>query len=626
MARGPNKPKASKLRDVDLALAPFVGPDGEETPNQTTARGLLLQALDDFRQYEQRRWPLSILNERFIAGEQQWGVATAGPMMTPSELTVDWPKWLPRTQRNLLKNLHLTAIARVTKGDPAVKAWGGDPSIGDVVDSDVGNKLVYHLRTNQDHRKLIMRGAWSAAAQGTCAFYVTWNASSGPRGVDGKPQGDIAFEPLQVFDWGTDGSEDIEKSAYCFIRRYMKVNEAKRLLVSVGVMEEPEVKTIEGVWGDTQTERVEAIEYWQKPDPNGELPNGLMVLFVGGHVVKTYDPYPYDHGELPLCVWKWTDVPDSPYGSTPVDDAVPIQAILNRLHSYLAFITGKTAKWMKVLTTKKIEKLWNGDAQVIGSDDIDNDSKTQIVGAPPPPALLYTQIEEAERMLREVYGVNEAVVGSDASKSKNAKHLEHIDSLDAQKLYATVVARDHALFRAYRQMLRLWQQYVQIARTIRILGEDGKPAALQFAGADLDGVDLYLEPAPGADLTRAAGALDAEQAAVAGYIDPKTAAELRQTGQNHTAFSRVGRRIVQKQIEDARRGFAAQADPSVPAEVAVPEITLAMQMLAPTETAAYAALQALLQGYQQAAAPVAAPTNAPKPMPADGQPPVGVKL
>ena len=83
MARGPNKPKASKLRDVDLALAPFVGPDGEETPNQTTARGLLNQALDDFKQYEQRRWPLSILNERFIAGEQQWGVATAGPMMTP---------------------------------------------------------------------------------------------------------------------------------------------------------------------------------------------------------------------------------------------------------------------------------------------------------------------------------------------------------------------------------------------------------------------------------------------------------------------------------------------------------------------------------------------------------------
>lgn len=592
-----------KFRDVPIALRPFVDENGNEQPNETTARGLLLKALDEFKPFERRRWPTAVLNERFIAGEQQWGVATSGPMMTPSELVVDWPKWLPRTQRNLLKNLHLTAIARVTKGDPAVKAWGGDPSIGDVRDAVVANKLLYSLRTSQDHRKMVSRAAWTADAQGCVAFYVTWNPNAGPVDATGQPQGDIDVEPLQVFEWFSDGSEEIEDSAYVGVRRWLTVDDAKRRLMSVGVKTEPEVKEVGGIWDDATQRRVEAIEFWMKPDPLGDLPGGLFVLFVGGHVVEVRDEYPYAHGQLPIAIWKWNDIPDSPYGGTPVDDAVPIQANLNRLHSYLAFLTGKTAKYMKVLTSKKLEKLWNGDAQVIGSEDLATDSKTTIIGAPPPPALIYTQIEEAERMLREVFGTNEAVVGSDASASKNAKHLEHIDSLDAQKLYSAVVARDHALLRVYQQCLRLWQQFVEVARTARIIGEDGMPEAIWFQGADLNGVDVYLEPARGTDQTKAAAALDAEQAAVAGLMDPRKAAELRMTGNTETSFERVAKRIVNKQIDDAARGFAVQADPSVPADIAIAEISLAMQAVGPTKPQVMQALTALLQQYQASAAP-----------------------
>ncbi len=614
------KPKADRRHDVDLAMPPMTDVDGNEvSAPKKTARGLLLEAQDEFKQHERRRWPKAILNERYIGGEQQWGVNKS---KGSDELVVDWPDWLPQDTRNLLANLHLTAKARVTRGDPSMKAWGGDASMGDRAGADVANKLIYAKRTAQDHRKTISRAAGHAGAQGTGCFYTTWNPAAGPVGEDGVPQGDVSIEALQIFDWATDGSEEIEKSPYCWVRRWMKPEAARKRLLAVGIDETPEEKTLTSVWGDTDSKRVEAIEFWVKPDRE-TFPNGLMFIFIGGHVVEAHgdvdpnargnipggDRYPYEHNELPLSTWKWRDSTDSPFGTTPCDDAIPLQSRLNRLHAQLAFITAKCARWLKVETTKKNVAKWNSKDQVMEGDPA---NPTKIIGPPPPPALLYTQIEEAERMLREVYGINEAVVGSDASKSKNAKHLEHIEALDAQKLLETIVNRDHALHRVYRQMLRLLRQMVVVERLLHFIGEDGLPQVQAFVGADLDGVDIFLEPVAGADQTRAAEAANAEQSAVAGFEDPRRAAELRQTGQQRTGLESAAARVVQQQIKDAARGFAAQPDPSVPPPVAVAEIQLALEQA--TGTPAEAPLRQLLAAYQAAAAPPEAAPAAPAPV------------
>lgn len=590
------KKRDGTFRDVDLEdrITPLVRADGEVIERKITARGLFIEAQDAWRVHADRRLGQAMLNERFISGDQQWGLDTK---RGPSELVVEWPAWLPRTQRNLLRNLHMTNVARVTKGDPSVKAWGGDGSGGDVAAAEVANTLIYSLRNANDHRKVISRAAWTAAAQGAAAFYVTWDPDRGPKGVDGRSLGDICVEHLQIFDWMTDGSEDIGDSEYCAVRRWMRKEDAHARLLSTGEdLPEPKASAVKTLWGDG-VERVEAWEYWHRPCPM--IPRGLFVLFIAGHVVEVSD-YPYEHGELPLHVWKWADLPDSPFGATPCDDAVPLQAQLNRLHSSLALLTSKAARWTKVITSPSIAKAWNADSQVIGEPDAAARKDTQIIGPPPPPALLYTQIEEAERMLREVYGVNEAVVGSDASQTKNARMLAYVTELDAQKLAGTVVARDHALLGVYRQALALWRQFVVEQRTVRILGESGMPGLMPFIGAMLNGVDVYLEPAAGQDNTKASQALDAEQAAAAGLMDPTKAGELRNTGQTMTRFENLARTLVRRQVSDALSGFNAQPDPSIPPAIAVEEIGLALEQ-AVGNPMAQQALQALLAAYQQAA-------------------------
>jgi hypothetical protein len=600
--RRPRDP--DRMRDVDIEVAPLLRSDGTEIEQRITARGLLLEALDTWQVYADQRYSKAQLNERFIAGEQQWGISTQKGV---SELIVDWPQWRGRfVCRNLMRNLHLTNIARVTKGDPSVSCWAGDGSNGDLAVSEVGNGLLQSLRTSQDHRKRISRAAWTCGAQGTVAFYTTWATDKGPI-EGGQYLGDVdVAQPIQVFDWMTDGSEDIEDSQYCAVRRWMRPSEAQARLLTVDIEEPPAKQQIKTIWGDSGDERVECWEYWHKPCER--IPKGLFIMFIGGHVVDVRD-FPYDHGELPLSIWKWADVPDSPLGATPADDAVPIQRVLNDRHSDLSIITQKSARWLMFMTTKEIQKQLRADPSSIGVDDVAAINATKIIGAPPPPALIYTQIEEAERMLREVYGVNEAVSGSDTSQMKNARMMAYTTELDGQKLNPTIVARDHALLRVYRQALRLWQQFVSEARTVRIMGQGSIMQVMAFQGADLNGVDAYLEPTSGQDQTRKAQALDAEQASVAGFMDPVRGAELRQSGQMSTRADVLARSIVQRQISDVQRGFAAQADPNVTPSIALAELGLAIeqadQNIAPM-------LQQLLAQYQQMQQQVEQPQGAPQ--------------
>ena len=611
MAPRGRKPKQDRLRDVDIEVAPLLRSDGSEIQQTLTARGLLIEAQETWAVHSDRRYPQATLNERFISGEQQFAI---NPERKNSELVVDWPAWRGTfTPRNLMRNLHLTNVARVTKGDPSVSCWAGDGSGGDLAASDVGNALIYSLRTAQDHRKRISRAAWTAGAQGTVAFYTTWATDKGPLfetvNEQGRPvrkyMGDVdVAQPLQIFDFMTDGAEDIEDSEWCAVRRWMRPSDAKARLLAVDVEEEPQTQAIKSLWGENNVDdRVEAWEYWHRPCDR--IPKGLFILFVGGHVVDLQD-FPYEHGELPLALWKWIDIPDCPLGGSPADDAVPIQRVLNLRHSDLNVITTKSAKWLMLLTSPEISKQVEADPTIIATTDTAAIGATRIIGAPPPPALIYTQIEEAERMLREVYGVNEAVSGSDTSQMKNARMMAYTTELDGQKLASTIVARDHALLRVYRQALSLWRQYVDQTRTVRIMGGDSMAKVIAFNGADLKGVDVYMEPTSGQDQTKKAQALDAEQASANGFMDPAKGAELRQTGQTMTRADIMARQLVGKQIADVAGGFAAQADPNVSPDIAMAEIMLAVEQAGPNDAVVMPLMQ-LLAEYQQMAAQQAMP-------------------
>jgi hypothetical protein len=579
------------LKDADIDVAQFVDADGKPVEqDKLTARGLLMDAKQTFAPYERPAWQRATMNERFINGHQ-WG----GWNFQRSEFVVDeWPAFLPRINRNILRNLHLTWQSRVTSKDPSVKAWGGESSNGDVVSADVSNKLISAWRQQNDHRRMISRAAWTCAAQSCVAFWAYWDTTKGPIGSDGMPLGDITVEPLAVFDWGSDGSEDIEQSDYCYVRRWLTKEVAREMLMKAGITTPPSASPAISIWGETR-DLVECVYLYNKRTTR--IPRGHYSIHVAGHVVESGD-FPFRHNELPIIVWKCNDRPDSPHGGTHLDDAVPLQQALNRLHAALAKRTAFSAEWLKVIGPDAIIDSWDGEGQKIKENDQEKIAAVRIIEPGPVPAILWTQIEELERMISVVFGINEAVVGSDYSQSKNARMLAYISELDAQKFAPTIAARDHALMCLYRQMLSLAQQYIKVPRMLKIIGDAGLPEIVSFVGSDL-ATDVYLEPASGTDLSKTATAAAVEQDAANGLETVDNAKEIRKTGQAETSIQRLSRSIVAQQATQALQGFGVQADPNVDPAIAVDVILGVYEQNATAGSDRLAGLMSLLSSYRQ---------------------------
>jgi hypothetical protein len=392
----------------------------------------------------------------------------------------------------------------------------------------------------------------------------------------------------------------IEDSEWCFFRRYFSRARARGMLLAAGIMEEPTTTEHGGPWSDDKRDCVEVYELWYLPTEH-RIPAGLHAVVVGGHVVM-HQAFPYEHGELPLGVWYCHEKDGWPYGDTHVTDAVPVQANINRLEAAKTQVLARTAQWMKAFIPQTLLDQFNGGQQVIGFTDKDQISAIKILTVDnAPTSSLDSQIDKEENKLNEVYGINEAVLGSDASATKNARHLQYVAELDGQKNAITGQSRNDCILRVFRQILRLCQQYVVDERMVRIVGPQGEPELAAFRGADLDGLDVVLEPAPGTDQTKAAKALEAEELAAAGFLDAKSAGERRTTGLEQTALEALAERAAFAQAQQVLDGVMVEPDPNVSPAVAEGVLLFAIEE---TEAAGFdsGGLRALLQGYRDVAA------------------------
>lgn len=578
--------KSGAQTDADVATA------NEGRGERLTVLSLLEEMRERSKLFEVKAFPNAVLCERYLDG-QQFHEVRDGRLEDVVEGR-GWPSGVPLISRNLLRNLALTWGARLTKDGPSVKAWAHEATENDDAAATVANDLIEYYSNEHKERTLLARAAWLAQAHTAIASYVVWDPARGPlapRFVDGsggEPLGDVHEELLPIFEWGTDGAEDIADSQWCFVRKYIDEWAARARLTAAGIDAEPTVDEYPTVWG-TGARGVEVFEIWHRK--NDRIPDGLFALVVSGHVVD-HRAFPYDHGELPLSVWKIGSKSRSPYGSSHVNDAVPLQANLNKLHGVLSLITSRSARWMKVLGPKTVVQNWDGDMQAIELNDAELLKAVRILTPPPPPPLLLQQIEEHERMINLVFGVNEAVAGSDVSSTKNAKMLAYISELDAQKLSEARRNLEAWRLRVVRQKLRLVQQYVDAERVVRVVTPDGKAKAVAFQGANLAGIDVILEAAP--QMGRAAQANEAERAAAAGFLDPVRAREMRQTGLPETRYEAIARSAARGLVEQALSGQPVQPDPGIPPEVALAELSAAIEQQPDN-----LALFQLMQAYEQ---------------------------
>lgn len=604
--------------DENLVVAPIRMADGTEKDSPDLSALEFLKELKAIHQpFENETYPQAVLNERFMHGDQIIRKNESDERVVDAD--VYWPTWLTAVSRNLLRNPALTWAARVTEKDPSSKCWPKEGGPLDPAAAEVGDKVLAYYRQRYDHRQQLVTAGWKVQADGTVIWRIVWDPDKGPKsdifadGTGGEALGDVFYEVVSLFNFLIDPVENIEDARWCAFRKWKTVDEARRLLGDRGIYCDDLATNTPWTTWTRRTDLVECIELWVKPGADARFPAGLLIQYVGDNVLHVED-FPYEHGELPCAMWKCSTLTDYPYGDTHVSDAVPLQNNYNKLHACLTTITAKTAKWMKVFIPDWAKGSFDGADEVVHFKTAEADSVgvIKMITAPPPSPLIVAQIEEHERMIDKVFGVNEAVVGSDASQSKNARHLAYMSQLDAQKQKEARVSLESAVVRRDRQSIFLNQQYVSADRTVRLLGEGGEWQEVAYSGALFNGIDVTVETAPGVDQGNAAEAQDAEQAAAAGLEDPTRAREIRKTGTTTTRYESIARAMVQAQAAQAMQGLAVAVEPSIPAETAVSELQLILAASKGKDEATLAPLRTLLQQYQEAV------TAAAQPMPQAG--------
>lgn len=558
----------------------------------------VLELLEKLKLDHEGRWEAvrnrAAEKDRLVEGDQ-WSIVDDGDEYDDG----------PRATRNLLTNLWLAWSARVLEDRRSVKARPNEASTEDVGAVEVADKLIEWIKRREDLDDKDHEAAGYVQSHGAVAYKVFWDPEAGPpsRGYwvetpdgqvvlegDGAPVGDVRIEIVTVYDFMTDGARPIEEAEWVVFKKLIGVTDARQSLRDAGIEEEPDIfdgDEWNSAGDDTsldegaQVDVVEVCELWHRPCAT--IPEGLYAEVVSGHVVSA-TVYPYEHGELPLGVWtvnkkRGALVPEK----THVDHAMNIQLRLNWVETAIhRHVVEMRNVWM-VVPPSIIGQMQAGNRALAWSPTKGEDARRSIFYVEPPqiPQALREERAELGPAMYDVFGLNQMLTGAgDGAGSASGRAIAFRAKLDSQKLAGVAKNHDKCKRRIFRQALKLYQQFAQEERLVQVVGEGGRFETVAFRGADIGGVDIFLEEASGLGLTRAGASDQYEQDVAAGIADPAQIPAVRDTGLTDPVEAGFDAGLVEDQVMRVlQTGVPEPAIEGVTAEAGLAVIAMAQAAL-----------------------------------------------
>jgi hypothetical protein len=429
------------------------------------------------------------LNERFCNGDQ-FGAS----FYRNGRLEIERELWgseenedLPRITVNLIDPLVQTWVSLLVSDRLVSRAEPATDEPVDTYKALVAQAVIEHWSRRQDTVNKTVDAVRIAAHHGTSGLKVIYD-----------PKDDeVKVSVVSIFDYFRDPTPDYRDARWIVYREYISMEEATELFMMAGRDDEPaktKYKTIEG----EEREGVERIEVWQTP--TRDFPAGLQATIVGGEVVEQLE-YPYvfqdDSGKdvyvLPHIEMHCRRVRGSPYGRTPVTAAVPIQRRINETHASIAKWLERIRNVHLVVPDDLADTFDPSTDQIIRyrAAATQNVPPTITYTKPPPvPQDLYESLDRYQRLMSDVLGINEAVVGDGKVRSgvalENSRKLDASKNADARRSYENLIlSRD-------KLALALIGRYYTSERKAKITGMPFGDMVL-FTGDDIAGVDVKLE-------------------------------------------------------------------------------------------------------------------------------------
>ena len=481
---------------------------------------LVKEVREDFLNRQKERRPIEkqwLINLNYLSGNQYCEIAANGEV----EETEKYYFWQTRNAYNHIAPVVDSRIARLTRSCPIMTVRAQGEEEADLKTAKLTDALLKSAYSRTNMAEVIAKATKWSEVCGTSFYSVYWDSEAGKYlgEVDGEPiyEGDVKVEAISPFEIFPDSlcSESIDDCQSVIRARAVRVCDIEK---TYGVSLEGKdigVFSLNGKNFFSESEEnllhgaVVVIEKYEKP--TSEFPNGKHIVVAENQLLH-YGELPYVNGNegrkvIPFIQQNSIDKAGSFFATSIIERIIPVQraynAVKNRKQEFLNRLT------MGVMTVE------DGSVDV---DDLAEEglSPGKIVvyrQGSNPPSMIGTGnipndlIYEEERLTNEfilISGVSEFSRTSQvAANVSSGVALQILTEQEDARLASTGENLKRAVKGVAKQMIRLFKQFANQTRLLRVAGETGKVELYYFNSSDLSSDEVEFESENGLSYTPA---------------------------------------------------------------------------------------------------------------------------
>ncbi len=423
---------------------------------------------------------------------------------------------------NRIKPVVRTEVSRMTSQEPSAEVVPASNEESDVMAAQAAEAVFNSLRERLNLQAVLRQAAWWCSVTGVGYIKTYWD--KGHESEDSKGQmvyGDHCYSSVSPFNIMVPDLllEDIEEQPY-ILNVFTKSLEWVKLhypevmerdgwtptVVSTNeIMETHYLNTKTTQGNDAKPDSALVVEAWIKPGHYPLFPKGARVLMVDDLVVACDDEgIPYAHGQYPFA--KMDSIQSgSYYGTSVIDDLIPLQREINRTRSQMIEARNLTSKpgFFYRTGSMDISKWTSAPGQAI---DIKPGSEfPQPIPLPEIPSYVDGMQDRFLTDVEDISGQHQVSKGNAPAGVTAGTAIQFLQEADNSYMATTHASIEDAMKKIAHQTIALAIQYWDSERLVKYVGRDGQINAKYLSQTDIkSGTDIRIEGGSSLPVSKAA--------------------------------------------------------------------------------------------------------------------------
>ena len=481
---------------------------------------LIDEVTQDFKNRQQERKPFEAqwqLNMNFLMGNQYCGIGYGGDIEEYEKQFF----WQEREVFNHIATITETRLSKLHKVRPKMTIIPASGDETDIKTAKLSKKIVDNIYNKEDMSSMISAATKWSEVTGSAFYKVIWDSNQGEtiaNNENGKSikMGDVRIfvcSPFEIFPEST-CCESLEDCKSLIHAKAYHVDDIEATWgkkvdgedINVFSLDNTAI-TLGGLGYNGTTTRITnmkksnyaiVIEKYERPSL--AYPNGRLIIVAGNKLLYSGE-LPYKNGtdgERSFPFVRQVCLPQTGcfWGSSIIERIIPVQraynAVKNRKHEFINRLS------MGILTVED------------GSVDIEN---LEEEGLSPGKILVYRQganvptymtnthvpldfSNEEEKLLQEfkvISGVSDLMNTTQAYYNTSGTALSMLIEQDETRLSVTSEQIKFAIKSVGKHILRLYKQFANIPRLLKIVGDHGELEIEYFNSSDITSDDITFE-------------------------------------------------------------------------------------------------------------------------------------